>query len=157
MEHFTSAEYVIYYCVQETLKRNRVACICNNKLRIHVMGFKPVNDRIAIIRIQCKPINIPIVQVYTLTSSSEEEDIEAFYETVQSVIDQTPSGYISLYIIGYWNAKVGKDISNGITGNFDLGERNERGDQLVEFCSRNDLRITNTFFKLHPQRLYTWR
>ena len=62
------------------------------------MDFNPVNDRIATIRIQCKPINITVVQVYAPISSSEEEDIEAFYETVQSVIDQTPSGD-SLYII----------------------------------------------------------
>ena len=34
---------------------------------------------------------------------------------------------------------------------------NERGDQLVEFYSRNDLRIMNTFYKLHPRKLYTWR
>ena len=53
------------------------------------MGFNPVNDRIATIRIQCTPINITVVQVYAPTSSSEEEDTEAFYETVQSVIDQT--------------------------------------------------------------------
>ena len=46
----------------------------------------PVNDRIATIRIQCKPINLTVVQVYAPTSSSEEEDIEAFYETVHSVI-----------------------------------------------------------------------
>ena len=120
------------------------------------MGFNPVNDRIATICIQCKPINMTIVQVYAATSRSEEEDIEYFYETVQSVIDHTPSGD-SIYIIGDWNAKVGKDISNGITGNFGLGERNEKGDQLVEFCSINDLKIVNTFFKLHPRRLYPWR
>ena len=105
---------------------------------------------------QCKPINITVVQVYAPTSSSEEEDIEAFHEKVQSVIDQTSSGY-SLYIIGDWNAKVGKYISNGIIGNFGLRERNGRGDQFVEFCGRADLRIMNTFFKLHPRRLYTWR
>ena len=63
------------------------------------MGFKPVIDRIATIRIQFKPINITVVQVYAPTSSSEEEDIEASYETVQSVIDQIPGGD-SLYIIG---------------------------------------------------------
>ena len=99
---------------------------------------------------------LTIFQVYAPTSSQEEDDIETFYETVQSVTDQKPSGD-SLYIIGNFNAKVGKDISNGITGKFGLGERNERGDQLVEFCSRNDLQIMNTFFKQHPRRLYTWR
>ena len=68
-----------------------------------MMGFNPVNDKIATIRIQCKLINITVVQVYIPKSSSEEEYTETFYKTVQSVIDQTPSGY-SLYIIGDLNA-----------------------------------------------------
>ncbi len=59
-----------------------------------------------------------------------------------------------LYVIGDWNAKMGQDETNGTTGRFGLGERNERGDQLVEFCSRNDFQIMNTFFKLHARRLY---
>ena len=62
-----------------------------------------------------------------------------------------------LYVIVDWNAKVGQDETNGITGRFGLGERNERGDQLIEFCSRNDFQIMNTFYKLHARRLYTWR
>ena len=82
MGYFTSDEHVLYYCGQYTLKCNGVVFICNNKLRRCVMGFNPVNDRIATIRIQCKPINITVVQVYAPTTSSEEEDIEAFYETV---------------------------------------------------------------------------
>ena len=61
------------------------------------MGVNPVNDIIATIRIQCKPIQITIIQVFAPKSSSEEEDIEAFYETLLSVIDQTPSGE-SLYL-----------------------------------------------------------
>ena len=72
MGHFTLDENDIYYCGQETLKCNGVAFICNNKLRRCVMGFDAVNDRIAIIRIQCKPLNITVVQVYAPTSSSEE-------------------------------------------------------------------------------------
>ena len=71
-------------------------------------------------------------------------------------MDEIPRGDV-LYVIGDWNAKVGQDETNGTTGRFGMGERNERGDQLVEFCSRNDLQIMNTFFKLHARRLYTWR
>ena len=79
-----------------------------------------------------------------------------FYEKVQHVVDEIPREYV-LYVIGDWNAKVGQDETNNTTGRFGLGERNERGEQLVEFCSRNDLQIMNTFFKLHARRLYTWR
>ena len=75
MGHFRSDEHALYYCGQDTLRRNGVVFICNNKLRRCVMGFNPVNDRIATIRIQCKSINITVVQVYALTSSSDEDDI----------------------------------------------------------------------------------
>ena len=56
----------------------------------------------------CKPINITVVQIYAPTSSAEEEDSDAFYDNVQSVLDQITNGDI-LYIIGDWNAKVGKE------------------------------------------------
>ena len=72
--------------------------------------------------------------------------MEEFYERVQHAVDEIPRGDV-LYVIGDWNAKVGQDETNGTTGRFGLGERNERGDQFVEFCSRNDLhflRITCT-------------
>ena len=90
------------------------------------------------------------------TSTAEEGDMEEFYEKVQHVVDELPRGDV-LYVIGDSNAKVGQDEINGTTGRFGLGERNERGDQLVELCSRNDFQILNTFFKLHARRLYTER
>ena len=97
MGHFTSDEYEIYYSGQETLERNGVAFICNNEIRRCVLGFNPVDDRIATIRIQCKPINTTVVQIYAPASSAEEEDSDAFYDKVQSVLDQIPNGDI-LYI-----------------------------------------------------------
>ena len=71
-------------------------------------------------------------------------------------MDEIPRGDV-LYVIGDWNAKLGQDETDGTTGRFRLGERYERGYQHVEFCSRNDLQIMNTVFKLHARRLYTWR
>ena len=156
MGHFLSDDYEVYYCGQETLRRNGVAFICTDEIRRCVMGFNPVSDRIATIRLQCKPVNMTVLQVYAPTSTAEEGDMEEFYEKVQHVVDEIPRGDV-LYVIGDWNAKVGQDETNGTTGRFGLGERNERGDQLVEFCSRNDFQIMNTFFKLHARRLYTWR
>ena len=119
-------------------------------------GFNPVSDRISTIRLQCKPVNMTVLQVYAPTSTAEEGYMEEFYEKVQHVVDEITRGDV-LYVIGDWNAKVGQDETNGTTGIFGLGERNERGDQLVEFCSRNGFQILTTFFKLHARRLYTWR
>ena len=60
-----------------------------------------------------------------------------------------------LHVIGDWNVKVGNEETKGTTGRFELGERNERGDRLVEFCRLNGFLITNTSFKLHAGRLHT--
>ena len=97
-----------------------------------------------------------VLQVYAPTSTAEEGDMEEFYGKVQHAVDEIPRGDV-LYVIGDWNAKVGQDVTNGTTGRFGLEERNELGDQLVEFCSRNYVQIMNTFFKLHARRLHTWR
>ena len=145
MGHFMSDDYEVYYCGQETLRPNGVAFICTDEIRRCVMGSNPVSDRIATIRLQCKPVNMTVLQVYAPTSTAEEGDMEEFYEKVQHVVDETPRGDV-LYVIGDWNGKVGQDETNGTTGRFGLGERNERGDQLVEFCTRNDFQIMNTFF-----------
>ncbi|CAF2189429.1 unnamed protein product [Rotaria magnacalcarata] len=58
--------------------------------------------------------------------------------------------------MGDWNAKVGSKPITGITGNFGLGDRNEAGDRLLEFCHNNYLFITNTCFQQPKRRLYTW-
>lgn len=42
-------------------------------------------------------------------------------------------------------------------GSFGLGERNERGDRLIEFATEEQLVVTNTFYDLPPRRLYTWK
>ena len=61
-----------------------------------------------------------------------------------------------LFIIGLWNAKVGRQEIPGVTGKFGLGEQNEAGQRLTEFCQENTLVIANTLFQRHKRRLYTW-
>ena len=133
-----------------------MAFMCTYEIRRCVMGFNPVSDRIATIRLPCKPVNMTVLKVHAPTSTAAEEEIEDFYEKVQHLVDEIPRGDV-LYVIGDWNAKGGQHETNGTTGRFGLGERYERGDQLVEFCSRNNFQILNTLFKLHARRLYTWR
>ena len=58
------------------------------------------------VHFQGKPLNITIIQVYALTSNSEEADVEWFYEDLQELLELTPKTDV-LFIIGDWNAKVG--------------------------------------------------
>ena len=104
---------------------------------------------------QGKSFNIMVIQVYALTSSAEEAEVERFYEDLQDLLELTPPKDV-LFIIGDWNAKVGSQETPGVTGKFGLGIRNEAGQRLIEFRQENALLIANTLFQQHKRRLYTW-
>ena len=61
-----------------------------------------------------------------------------------------------MFIMGNWNAKVGRQETPGVTGKFGLGIWNEAGQRLIEFCQENTLVIANTFLQQHKRQLYTW-
>ena len=64
------------------------------------------------VRLQGKPFNITVIQVYTLTSNTEEAEVEWFYEDLQDLLELTPKKDV-LFIIGEWNAKVGSQETPG--------------------------------------------
>ena len=78
-----------------------------------------------------------------------------FYEDIQDLLELTPKKDV-LYIIGDWNAKVGSQEIQGVTGKFGLGVQNKAGQRLTEFCQENMLVIANVLFQQHKRRLYTW-
>ena len=67
-----------------------------------------------------------VIQVYAPNSNAEETEVEQFYEDLQDLLELTPKKDV-LFIIGYWNAKVGSQETPGVTGKFGLGVRNEAG------------------------------
>ena len=151
MCEFNSDDHYIYYCGQESLRRNGVAIMVNKRVRNAVLGCNLINDRMISVRFQGKPFNITVIQVYAPTSNAEEA--EWFYEDLQDLLDLTPN---VLFTIGDWNAKVGSQETPGVTDKFGLGIRNEAGQRLIEFCQENALVIANTLFKQYKRRLYTW-
>ena len=95
------------------------------------------------IRLQGKPFNITVIQVYAPSSNAE---VEWFYEYLQDLLELTPKKDV-LFIIGDWNAKVGSQETPGVIGKFGLGIQNEAGQRLIEFCQENTLVIANTLFQ----------
>ena len=146
---------IIYYCGQESLRRNGVALIVNRRVQNAVLGCSLKNDRMISVRFQGKPFIITVIQVYALTSNSEEAEVEQFYEDLQDLLELTPPKDV-LFIIGDWNAKVGSQETPGVTGKFSLGIRNKAGQRLIEFGQENTLVIANILFQQHKRRLYTW-
>ena len=108
------------------------------------------------VRLQGKPFNITVIQVYAPTSNTEEAEVERFYEDLQDRLELTPPKDV-LFIIGDWNAKVRSQETPGVTGKFGLGIWNEAGQRLIEFCQEEiALVIANALFQQHKRRLYTW-
>ena len=85
------------------------------------------------VRFQDKPFSINVIQVYGPTSNAEEAEVEWVCEDLQDLLALTPKRDVH-FIIGDWNAKVGRQRTPGVTGKFDLGVQNEAGQRLIEFC-----------------------
>ena len=83
MDEFNSDDHYIYYCGQESLRRNGVAIMVNERVRNAVLGCNLKNDRMISLHFQGKPFNITVIQVYAPTSNSEEAEVEWFYEDLQ--------------------------------------------------------------------------
>ena len=99
MGEFNSDDHYIYYCGQESLRRNGVAIMVNKRVRSAVLGCKLKNDRMISARFQGKPFKITVIQVYAPTSNAEETEVEQFYEDLQYLLELTPQKYV-LSIIG---------------------------------------------------------
>ena len=80
MGEFNSDDHYIYYCGQESLRRNGVALIVNKRVRNVVLGCTLKNDRMISVHFQGKPCNITVIQVYAPTNNAEEAEVEWFYE-----------------------------------------------------------------------------
>ena len=154
MGEFNSDNRYIYYCGQESLRRNGVAIVVNKRVQNAVLGCKLKNDRMISVHFQGKPFSITVIQVYAQTRNAEEAEVERFYEDLQDLLELTPEIDV-LFIIGDWNAKVGSEETPGVRGKFGLGIWNQAGQRLIEFCQENALVIANTLFQQHKRRLYT--
>ena len=104
MGEFNSDDHYIYYCGQESLKRNGVAIIVNKRVQNAVLGCNLKNDRMISVHFQGKPFNITVIQVYVPTSNAEEAEVEWFYEDLQDLLELTYKKDV-LFIIGDWKEK----------------------------------------------------
>ena len=154
MGEFNSDDHYIYYCGQESLRRNGVAIIVNKRVQNTVLGCNLKNNKMISVHFQGKPFNTTIIQTYAPVRNDEEAEVEQFYEDLQDIVELIPNKDV-LFIIGDWNAKVGSQETPGVTGRFGLGVQNEAGQRLIEFCHEVTLVIANTLFQQHKRRLYT--
>ena len=90
MGEFNSDDHSIYYCGQESLRRNGVAITVNKRVQNAVLGCNLKNGRMISVRFQDKPFSITVIHVYALTSNAEETEVEWFYEDPQDLLEVAP-------------------------------------------------------------------
>ena len=90
MDEFNSDDHHIYYCGKESLRRNGIAIIVNKRVQNAVLGCNLKNDRMISARLQGKPFNITLIQVYAPTSNAEDDEVEHFYEDPQDLLELNP-------------------------------------------------------------------
>ncbi|XP_068756565.1 craniofacial development protein 2-like [Montipora capricornis] len=133
-----------------------VGFIIKSSIEKSIPGYWPVSNRNIMLKLKAKPFDIAIIQTYAPTSSHSDDEIEEHYEEINKMLKEVKSTDV-LIIAGDFNAKIGKGSYQDLVGNYGLGDRNPRGDRLLQFCIENNLVVTNTIFQ-HPNRLlYTWK
>ena len=99
MSEFNSDDHCIYYCGQESCRRNGVAIMVKKRVQNVVLRCNLKNDRMISVRFQGKPFNITVIQVSALICNAEEAEVERCYEDLQDLLDLTPKKD-ALFIIG---------------------------------------------------------
>ena len=90
MGDFNSDDHYIYYCGQESVRRNGVAIVVNKRVQNAVLGSNLRNDRMISVHFQGKSFNSTVIQVYAPTSNAEEAEGEWFYEDLQDLLELKP-------------------------------------------------------------------
>ena len=119
---------------------------------------RPVSDRIMTMRLPLSKDNVAtITSVYAPTMTNPDENKEAFYNQLASVLSGIPRTD-KLLLIGYFNVRIGKDNDKWplVMGKHGIGKCNSNGELLLALCSEFELIVTNTIFKQKDERKATW-
>ena len=136
--------------------QNGIGFIVNKNIAGNVTSFKGISDRVAQLTIKINnKYHVNIIQVYLPTSSHTNEEVDTVYEEIDNLVNNNKAYYN--IVMGDFNAKTGQGNASELgTGPYGLGTRNARGDSLINFAVRHQLKIMNTMFKKSPNRRWTW-
>ncbi len=163
-------DYTMIYSGASSVNKTKIAhgvAICLNKQATTAwknLGavWEPINERILMVRLQCTPVNVSLLAIYSPINPNGQPLLitasDTFYADLQRTIDSIPSNDLIL-IMGDFNARVGKQqhyTSSKVVGPHAVDHINENGQRLVDFCAANNLIISNTFFQHKRVHQTTW-
>jgi len=140
----------VYYFGGERAEKG-VAIVVHKRIVRTVVKKIVYNDGIIAIKLQAEPINILMMQEYMPTSEHEDDEAEDLYDIIEEILEEDGKGDTITIILGDWNSFAGDESYRNIVGPHGLGRKNHRGQMLINFCERNGLIVTNTWFR-KPKR-----
>ena len=155
MSEFNLDDHYIYYCEQESLRRNRAAIIVNKRVQNAVLGCNLKTTEWSLFISQGKPFSIMVIQAYAPTSNTEEAEAEQFYEDLQDLVELTPKRRCPFHSRGLeWKSRKSRNTWR----NRQIWPWNAEWSRAKtnRVCKENALVIANTLFQQHKRRLYTW-
>ena len=155
MGEFNSNDHYIYYCGQESLRRNRVVITVNKRVWNAELGCNLKNDRMISVRFQGKPFNIMVIQVYAPNSNAEEAEVEWFYEDLGDILELTPQKRCPFHYRGMEckNRKSKNTWNNRQIWPWSTEWSRAKANIVLQ---ENALVIANTLFQQHERQVYMW-
>ena len=151
----TIGEHIMITSSDQNRNYQGVGLVISKNLRKSVMSYTAVSSLIVTIRIKARPTNMSIIQIYAPTLDKDDEVHDKLYEQLQVTIESINRSDL-LIVMGAFNAILGNEKVPGVTGAHGTGIRNNSGQRLLEFCSANDLFVTNTCFRHNLRCKTTW-
>ncbi|CAF2073780.1 unnamed protein product [Rotaria magnacalcarata] len=121
---------------EDTTHTRVVGMLLSAKAKKTLIEYNPISSRVITARFNATPFKLTVIHVYAPTSASSDDEIEIFYDSIEHALTQTPKKDI-IIITGDWNAEIGSDNTHweSVMGRYGYGDRNERGDRLLEFAA----------------------
>ena len=148
-------DYQIIYKGNQDNTKNGVAIIMSPNLSENVEKIFFGSDRIIGVVLKIKDKRYTFIEAYAPQQGRPREEKIQFYDDLQEMCDTKPPDG-ELIIMGDLNGHIGSEKLLEVIGNFGVGEINEGGEMLIDFCVRNNLSIMNTFFRHQESHQYTW-
>jgi hypothetical protein len=152
-----SSGETIIYSGKDQDHQSGVAVMMSKETSKILIVWYPVNDIIIYARFDSKHIKPSVIQCYSPTNDANDDDKDAFYSQLQSVLHWTPK-HDMVAVMGDLNAKVGSENigREACIGTRRIGQMNENGERFRDFCEMNGLVVCNTIFAHKNIHKYTW-
>ena len=157
-----SGQKLLYSGVQtqDQVHTHGVGLLLSKAAQKSLISWTPHGHRLleASFKTQNKKIKLKIIYGYAPTNDANDENKDHFYDQLENIILKNKSSKDITLFLGDLNAKVGKcnvGIEH-IMGREGLGTKNDNGDRLIDFCTRQELVIGGTLFPHKDIHKATW-